>query len=234
MKLHIAICDDESILCKETKEKILEMHPEYEIDLLFSGKELLETPLKYDLIFLDIEMPGQNGMAVAQYLREQKYTGHIIFLTNYNEYMPEAFKVKAFRFLTKPVNMDELEETLEEAEHEFFENQAIVVDGYGVEILVDVRDIVYIQAMKKNTVLYLTDKSVETPYSLKYWLEKLSENDFCQVHKSFIVSLHYIMKVEIDEVVLHGRECSVPLSRRKNGMVKQAFYEYIRQHARVM
>lgn len=234
MKLHIAICDDESILCKETKKKILEIRSGYEIDLFLSGKELLAAPLKYDMIFLDIEMPEQSGMEIARDLRKQNYKGHIIFLTSHVEFMQESFKVRAFRFLTKPINMDELEETLKESEHEIFENEKIAVDGFGTETLVSIRDIVYIEAMKRNTVLHLTDKNVETPYSLKYWLEKLSENDFCQVHKSFIVSLNYIMQVETDEVILRGGDYSIPLSRRRHGIVKQTFFNYIKQHARMM
>ena len=66
MKLHIAICDDEPIFCKEIKKKILEIRPEYEADIFFSGKELLETSAYYDMVFLDIEMPEQNGMETAR------------------------------------------------------------------------------------------------------------------------------------------------------------------------
>lgn len=234
MKLHIAICDDETVLCEETKKKILEVCPDYEIEQFFSGKRLLASALTYDMIFLDIEMPGLNGMETAGSLRKQGYLGHIIFLTGYTEYMPDAFKVKAFRFLTKPVNMDALEETLNESEREIFEHEKIVVDGFGTEILVDMKDIIYIEAMKKNSVLYLTNKSIETPYALKYWLEKLSGKDFCQVHKSFIVSLGHIVQVEEDEVILHGGDCHIPLSRRRHSIVRQAFLDYIKRHARIM
>lgn len=66
LRLHIAICDDEPIFCKEIKKKILEIRPEYETDIFFSGKELLETSAYYDMVFLDIEMPEQNGMETAR------------------------------------------------------------------------------------------------------------------------------------------------------------------------
>lgn len=234
MKLYIAICDDDSILCKETKREIIGMHPEYEVDLFFSGKELLENSLKYDVIFLDIEMPEQNGMVTAQKLREEKYTGYIIFLTGHYEYMAEAFKVQAFRFLMKPVTIDVLDEILMICEHEIFKNYKMVVDDYSKEILVNISDIVYIKSVKKSTILYLIDKQVKTKYTLKYWMEILPENEFCQVHKTFIVSLNHIRQVGMDEVILNGTDCCVPLSRRRHNIVKQRFHEYISQNARLI
>lgn len=234
MKLLIAICDDEGIFCEDAKEKILKLHADYEIEMFHSGAELLEAKKNYDIIFLDIEMPGENGMEIAKKIRTKNLRGEIVFLTSHTEFMPEAFKVKAFRFLEKPIEIEELKETLEEAEKELLENKKLIVDSFGEELLIDVRDIIYIQSEKKITKLYALSRVIETDYSLKYWMEKLEDCDFCKVHKSFLISLRYVDKFEPDEIQLKNTGACIPLSRRNYVMFKDIYFDYVSKHARVM
>lgn len=234
LKLQIAICDDEPILCEEVKEQILKLHMNYEIDLFYSGTELLESTGSYDMIFLDIDMPEENGMDIAKKLRSKKFCGHIIFLTCHAEFMPEAFKVKAFRFLVKPIQIDDLNETLIESECEIFDEKKLILDNFGKEILVNIKDIMYIQSQKKNTVLHLVDQTIETGNSLKYWLQEVNDYDFCRAHKSFLVSLRYVDRIEPEQIYLKNLETFVPLSRRNYHIVKEEFFKYIKKHARIM
>lgn len=131
VKLKIAICDDETILCKELKEKISKFYSEYSIDTFHSGKELLRCPNEYDIIFLDIEMPGEDGMETAKKLRSQNCKSYIIFLTSHTEYMPDAFKVKAFRFLAKPLDEEHLKEALADAQKELADSKKIIISNFG-------------------------------------------------------------------------------------------------------
>ena len=86
MKLHVAICDDENIICNEVKMALKKLKPDYEIDIFHSGCELLNSNVTYDLIFLDIEMPDINGMKTAESLRNGENEEHIIFLTSHTEF----------------------------------------------------------------------------------------------------------------------------------------------------
>lgn len=234
LKLQIAICDDEPILCQEAKEQILKLHMNYEIDLFYSGAELLESPQSYDMIFLDIDMPEENGMEIAKELRSKKFCGHIIFLTSHTEFMADAFKVKAFRFLVKPIRIDDLNEALLESENEIFDDSKIIIDNFGREVLVNIKDIVYIQSEKRNTILYMVNQIVETGNSLKYWIHELNDYDFCRAHKSFLVALRYVDRIEPEHIYLKNLNICVPLSRRNYHIVKRRFFEYIRKHARIM
>lgn len=234
MKLRIAICDDEPIFCEDAKEKIEKLRKDYEIEMFHSGAELLEEKKNYDIIFLDIEMPGENGMEIAKKIRTKKLRVEIVFLTSHAECMPEAFKVKAFRFLEKPLKLEELKETLEEVEKELFENKKLIVDSFGEELLIDVRDIIYIQSEKKITKLYTMSQVIETDYSLKYWIEKLEDCDFYKVHKSFLISLRYVDRYEVDEIRLKNTEVCIPLSRRNYVLFKDAYLDYVSKHARVI
>lgn len=234
LKLKIAICDDETILCKELKEKISKFYSEYSIDTFHSGKELLRCPNEYDIIFLDIEMPGEDGMETAKKLRSQNCKSYIIFLTSHTEYMPDAFKVKAFRFLAKPLDEEHLKEVLTDAQKELADFKKVIISNFGREMLADIKDIMYIRADRKSTVLHLENEEIETGYPLKYWMEELGGVDFCQTHKSYLVSIRHIKQVLPEGVMLKITEEIIPLSRRKYSTVKNAFFRYIEEHAGIM
>lgn len=232
MQLKVAICEDDTILCEDAKQRILKIRPDYLIDTYFTGDELLLTDARYDIVFLDIEMPGRDGMCIAKELREKKYSGHIVFLTSHTEFMPQAFKVKAFRFLDKPIKVEDLEETLVQSEKEIYQDKKLIIMDYGVERLINVSDILYIEVQKNKTLIYTIYEVLETNYTLKYWVRELSTKDFFQVHKSYIVSLRNIKEFDVDCVRLHGTEVSVPVSRRNVSTLKKVFFDYVRSNAK--
>lgn len=234
MQLKVAICEDDKMISEDTQRRILEIRSDYVIDTYSTGEELLLTDKGYDIVFLDIEMPGKDGMSVAKELREKKYCGHIIFLTSHTEFMPEAFKVKAFRFLEKPIKMEELDETLAESEKEIFMDKKLIVTDYGAEILINISDILYVEAQKNKTLIYTFDDELETNFTLKYWMQELGDVDFFKVHKSYIVSLRHIKAFDVDCVILHGLGVRIPVSRRNTSFVKKAFFDYVRANAKYM
>lgn len=234
MQLKVAICEDDAIICEDTQRRILELRPDYAIDTYHTGEEILLTDKVYDIVFLDIEMPGKDGMCIAKELRKKKYSGHIIFLTSHTEFMPEAFKVKAFRFLEKPIEMQELDETLVESEKEIFMDKKLIVTDNGSEILINISDILYIEAQKNRTIIYTLNEVLETNCTLKYWIQELGTVEFFRVHKSYIVSLRYIKMFDVDYVTLHGSGVKVPVSRRNVSLVKKAFFDYVKANAKYM
>lgn len=147
-------------------------------------------------------------------------------MTIHTEFMAEAFKVKAFRFLNKPIKVSDLEETLRELEKEMFLDRKLIVIDYGSEILLNVADILYIEARKNKTIIYTLDNVFETNCTLKYWKQKLDANDFIQIHKSYIVSLRHIKAFDVDCVWLHASKISVPVSRRNISLVKKRYRDY--------
>lgn len=100
MNINCAICDDEKIICNELKLFLSELRPNYNIDVFHSGEYLINSQKKFDLIFLDIEMPEIDAMKTAEILRKNdNTTTYIVFITNHIELMPEAFNVRAFRII---------------------------------------------------------------------------------------------------------------------------------------
>ncbi len=103
--LNIAICDDEINILNKTKE-ILENYKKQSIsvEVFLKGEDLVESDSNFDIIFLDIDMTGINGIETARLIREKDKKVKIIYVTNYTDYTSSAFSVHAFGYLLKPVN----------------------------------------------------------------------------------------------------------------------------------
>lgn len=233
MQLRIAVCDDEKIMCDDLSLKIIKINPDDRVDTYDGGCAILKDPFRYDLLFMDIDMPDINGMDISRQLREKGYKGLIVFLTSHTEFMKDAFKVKAFRFLTKPVDVDELEETLRDARRELSNEKVMLMDN-GAETIIDLSEIYYIKSNRNKTFVRLSDNVLEVNKTLGQWLDELDTTQFCQVHKSYIVSLAHIEKIDMDTVVLSDINEEIPLSRRSAHKVKEALCSYVEKNARWM
>lgn len=193
------------------------------------GEGLLDTFNQYDLVFLDIEMPPASGMELAAKLKELQYDGEVIFLTSYTDYMQDAFKVRAFRYLQKPVREDQLEEALCAAEEEL-QQQYLVLTGEKV-FRIKIQDILYLEAVHNETYIVTKTGELVVRSSMREIYEMLDPAEFIQTHKSYVVALRAIRYVGNQEVVLQELQPRIPLSRRRQQEVRKAYMEYIKKHA---
>ena len=83
LQLKIAVCDDEKIICEDIQKKLINIKSDYLIDSFNTSNDILLNALKYDIIFLDIEMPEIDGLSIAKELRQRSYKGYIVFLTSH-------------------------------------------------------------------------------------------------------------------------------------------------------
>ncbi len=234
MRLKTAVVDDDQIVRSDTIEKLSKIKPDYLIDEFSSGFGILDTDLEYDLIILDVEMDEMDGIKTAEYIRKRKPGVHIIFVTCHLEIMSEAFKVKAFRFLTKPLISDAFQEAVEEAEKEIFSTQRIVINTQKTITSVNLDDILFFESFGDGTYIYTKDDTITSTHTLKYWIDTLSGNHFFQTHKSFIVALKYIKHINQTEIELNYLANKVPISRRKLPMLKKVFFEYVKKNAKYL
>lgn len=237
MTYKIAVCDDEQIFIDDVVAKLKEQSEQCEISEYTSGEELLDSPLDFNIIFLDIEMVGINGINTAFSLRERKYDGMIIFLTSHTEFMPDAFKVKAFRFLDKPLDDEKFNEAFTEAKKEILNTEHILLsDRSGKKVYLKLTDIVYLEAYGDGTYIYGKMGSVyDTDKPLKYWKEQIGSEHFYQIHKSYIVSYLYVSTIlKSDQVVMKVVERPLDISRRNVVPFKNGFFDYIKKYAKVM
>ena len=110
----IAICDDEPAICAMVSGIIREWNHDIRISCFDSGEAILAAYDSFDVIFLDIDMKGMNGIETGKWIRGRDKETKIVYLTAYQDYVSGAFGVHAFQYLLKPVKEAEICKVLEE------------------------------------------------------------------------------------------------------------------------
>lgn len=118
MNMKVAVCDDEKIfhkevsclLCKYMKTRNIEIYT----DFYENGEKLLKSQKEYDIVFMDYQMEGINGIETAVKLREVNFDSVIIFISAYPAAALDAYEVKTFRFLVKPIDEAKLFKSLDD------------------------------------------------------------------------------------------------------------------------
>ncbi len=232
--MRVAICDDNNIMCSEIEKQLLGIRPECNVSIYNSGTELLSSEEKYDLIFLDIEMDEKDGIETAKELRKLKDEAIIIFLTSHTEKVFDTFKVKAFRFLNKPIDSDKFEEAVLEAEKELLNEEKICIETIDGTEWVSLNDIVYLEAYGDGTYIFTANNVLDSKKTLKNWNDKLGNCYFFQTHRSYIISLDKIKKIETNAVTLNELNAIIPVSRRRVKQLKEAVMKYMREQSHFM
>lgn len=230
--MRIAICDDESSICKILKSKIEKYYfsqgIDFSIDCYGRGEELLKQQLdKIDVLFLDVDMPGLNGMETAGEIRKTNKSMLIIFLTAYSEFVFESFKVDAFRYLVKPLKDIELKEVLQTAQDKLYadDGKYLVFRFQNESYNIKYSDILYIEGMRDKMWIHCKDETFRWRGALKKLLEQLAGHGFFQVHRSYIINMDKIQRYSSKAVQLENGE-EVPISRYKLDAFKEEYIKY--------
>ncbi|WP_443944692.1 LytR/AlgR family response regulator transcription factor [Pedobacter sp. AW1-32] len=177
-----------------------------------------------DLIFLDIKMPGINGLELIEGLEKPPM---IILITAFENYALDAFKLNVIDYLVKPVTFSRFFSAVNKA-HDLFtlrkrpvipdtgtENHFFVNAGYSL-IKIRMSDIVFIEGLKDYVKIHLLQdpKPVITRINLKDLTEKLPQNEFMRIHRSFIVSLDKIEAVQKYQILVNKIEIPIGESYR--------------------
>jgi two-component system LytT family response regulator len=191
-----------------------------------------------DIIFLDIAMPGENGFELINTAQQSK--AHVVFTTAYDQYALKAIKANALDYLLKPIDIDELKETVEKAvkfialnKKDAFTNERLLnlkqdldhkkvrklslPNGQGYTV-VDLDHIMHIEADSNYSIFHLNDsENITVSRVLKEYEEILPESQFVRVHKSSIVNLNYLLEYNSKnglELILKNGE-KIAVSRRR-------------------
>lgn len=228
--MRIAVCDDEELFRIEFKsvlDKVL-INAEYDIDTFSGGSSLYEAFLKnpFDLVFLDIEMPGIDGITLAKRLRAVSENVQIVFLTSHIEYALEGYEVNALRYLVKPVDMNKLSEVLKYIQDKKNNSHQIMIKQEGEDIVIDISDIIYMESMDKNVRIVTSKSEYITRYNISDYEEELKNSGFLRIHRGYLISLSKVKKIVKNDVVMDG-DISLPVSRSNIKTLKDALYAYV-------
>lgn len=227
---YIAICDDETVYAESLREELLKTKYKFDISVFESGEALLGSEKEFQIVFLDVAMGNLNGFQTAELLRNKGYQGFIIFLTSHVENFTEAFRVKSFRYLIKPLQREKLEEALNAIETELEDTKEVCVVYKGAPVFVRCNEIVCIKALRDESLIYdVCGGEHMSNKSLAYWKETMPQHMFFQVHKSYLVAMRYVTGLPKNGVIqMKGKEEGVPVSKRLITAFKEAFFKYAR------
>lgn len=224
--INVAICDDniettgkmDSILCSIAKKNFIPA----ETEVFWDGKHLVdavETGIRFDIIFLDIEMEKEDGITAARKIREVDKNVLIVYVTNYQSYMQESFSVRPFRFLVKPVDETQMAVCFEEAYEEISSADSYFRFSYQrLNHKLSIRDILYFES-KKRKIYIITKKEMFELYGKLNDIEKslkASKIAFLRVHQSFLVNYKHVDGLAYDFIVMdNGKRISISEDRRR-------------------
>jgi two-component system response regulator LytT len=186
-----------------------------------------------DVMLLDINMPGANGIQLAEALGRLKYPPAVVFVTAYSEHAAKAFDVNAVDYLVKPVETDRLHQALGKVRHYITtyshgpQAERIPVEKGGKKLLITTDKIRFIMAKDDYSYLHTdTDRYLST-VSLAQLEAKLENQGFFRVHRRYLVNLAFVEEVTPVSggtllLTLSGEDEKIPVSRRRVASLKKA------------
>lgn len=227
----VAIVDDE-IKERETLRNYFEqiqtkIHEQIEIELFPSGEQFLSMSKKeYDLICLDIDMDGKNGIDIAKEIRQTDSEVLIIFITNLAQMAIRGYEVRAFDFILKPVNYEAFFLKIQNALSVILKRKSkylVVTTSEKVERFSS-NDLLYAE-VSGHYMYYHTVKGVlRQKASLRDLEEKLEGLSFKRCNNCYLVNLKYVDSVGKDDIVIRGETLKISRPRKKEFMQALGYY----------
>lgn len=218
IKMRIALCDD-NIDWLNVEKQYIECLDDSSLiyDTFESGEALMNMYRKkgciYDIVFLDMEMKCLDGINTANMIRSLDRRVLIIFVTSHKKYMQKSFECFPFRFLLKPLDFKEFKATFLKAINSIEEDRQALAFNEGRDIIrVLYEDIMFIQSIDHRICIKTVDKVYQTyTYSMTEIQDKLNDNRFVKVHKSYIVNISYIEKISNRAVTMREYNHDIPI-----------------------
>lgn len=231
--MRILICDDDALIVEQL-HKYIRAYFEFnrlkcpEITSFSNGESLLADKGDKDIIFLDIEMPGMNGIYIGHKLKQKNEHIIIFIVTSYSEYLDEAMRFHVFRYLSKPLD-----------KQRFFRNMKDAVDLYNsisIKLPIETKrgvttlpasSIIAIEAQGRKVIVHTALYDFISVHNMQYWLDKLPKNCFFQTHRSFIINFEHVNDFDHTLIHLANNQIQAYLTRRKYSSFKDAYLLYL-------
>ena len=231
--IRIAICDDEKYMSDQIQELACAFfgrrNRETAIRRFSCGRELLEYDGQIDILFLDIQMKGMDGMETAKRLRAGKFRGFLIFITVLREMVFQSFEVQAYDYLVKPIEEARFEKTMERLLASMCSaggSSLLVQKGYESRII-QKEDIVFCEIIDRKIYLNLASGEVVDYYERIENLETKLDSHFFRCHRSFLINLGHLRGYKNGTAYMdNGRE--IPVSRLRGKEFSSVILEYMK------
>lgn len=229
--IKVAIVDDEKIIREQIRKLAMQQEAEVRADVYATGNELLASGREYDVVFLDIQMEGVNGIDTARELRKKAEDAVVVFVTANKEYVFDAFDVSAFHYLLKPVEEKKFTEVFERAALEsekrnMRKNEQLFIRTRDRGITLDTKDILYVESRGKKVEIHTMKESLEI-YGSMNELEIQLGSSFFRCHRGYLVNMAHIGEYDSESILLTDGK-TVYMSKEKYRFFVKAYMRYLR------
>lgn len=226
--LKVAVCDDEKVVVSQLEAIIIAICEEkgiaVDIDAFYCGETLEKEILKgtkYDLLYLDIQMKNENGIAAAKCIRKTDENAVIIYVSGYDEYWMDLFEIDVFGFIKKPVETESFTKKFLKAYEKICSKKIYFFYHYkGEEYKVLCDKIMYFESVGRKIRIFLREGAVEEYNGKLSEAENYLQNGkipFLRIHQSYLVNFHQIKSRSPSAVTLvNDKKLPVSMERQKS------------------
>ena len=233
--LTIYVCDDIEEHGKQLSDLLLGFSEEFPLKVqLFSSADKMMQELcmlqeqqapSPDLIFLDIRLPQTDGVTLGKKIKQMYSESFLVFVTAYAEYTVKGYEANAFRYLLKPITEDMVRNLLMDMKVESSKQKKLSVKTKNGEIMISLRDLIYISAEDKYTVLYTKANHYISDLSLTRYEEQLTGYGFFRIHRKYLVNMYHHKGIQAGKVLLYN-DCELPISKKRLADYQSGLFRY--------
>lgn len=242
--IRIAFCDDEIGTLNEINGLVdlyrIEHQQEIVCEAFYSPLELLaeiEKGLRLDILFLDIIMPGEDGISVAKEIRQYDDSVKIIFLTSSSEFAVESYTVGAYFYQMKPICTEKFFHLLDSviAECEEVQHRSLILHRKNGVMRIHLEKLVYCEVIGRTLMFHLENgKVLESVGCMDELCTKLSPYDnFMRPHRSFLVNMEYIQGIS-HKTIRMDNQIEIPIPHGRCSEIKNKYLEYAFKRKQVL
>lgn len=210
VKMRIVLCDWDNIFLKKTKNIIYNYAEankfELVVDCFNSGEQLTKSKTEYNIAFLGYKLNGINGLETAKLLRKKYSDISIIFVSEYTDFVFDAFQVNPYRFLVKPISPKDIYKTLNHFFDKFIKNNCLWIKNRDDTICLNVNDIYFLEADNKHCYIHLKEDVLSCNRTMARVYSVLPKRNFSKINRAYIVNLDYVQKYNTKELSLKNHE----------------------------
>lgn len=226
--MNVAICDDDKAYADILESAVRRCAPKADIYVFSDGRILLNENIKWNVVFLDIEMDGMNGFEIAKSIRRRYSENECIisFVTTHSELAADGYDYKAFRYILKDapesIRLRKVRETVREY---YSKNKFLKISYKGAQRKLPVHEIRCIEVVGHCLNIKTDSESVCWNNTINQIETELSGYGFIRCHRSFIVSYDSIKEIRAKDILLKNGDI-VPIGRAYKKHFEENFLSF--------
>lgn len=240
--IHIAICDDNLSEAEQIEEQLMHLQPYFsekiETYIFYSGEgfcKAINDKCPFDIVLMDIEMDGIDGIAAGQQLRSDDDNDLVLllYISSHENYYRQLFDVQPYGFIEKPINPNEFSNKLKKAIDKVLhrrhdgKRRVLPICQKGREVLIPFHKILYLESKIRVISIFTIDGVIKYYGTLNKEEQKLSNGEFVRTHQSYVVNLNYVKEVTSKNMILVDNT-AIPISSSRRNSVKDHYIKYRR------